>query len=351
MTHITEGDGIGGPAEGGDGSWQTTVAEPRNENEDILAIAANDAETATLVVMTVPSAATYVVGYGPAQTWSVARRPTADHGQEIGAYPWAMLELNGDVSVVLNRSNIYDSQDPLGSARYFLTSSRRALMIAAGPNSFACGPNFAPGNLIATDLALSRDGLILVAGIIYDQVLHFRSALCVLDAQHRAVWGWAGPSEISPAAEPGSRHLPIVAVSDAARVILLHTTADNQMGLQQLQRTTLDPFGAVVLDDPLYLIDNTNFASAAQSDRGRVTLATFDANAVHVSLTDGWGRTSIPAPDPCGSDDEDACDDGDPCTADGCGAGGCTYTARAEGGLCGSDGSRCFSGSCTKPKP
>lgn len=86
--------------------------------------------------------------------------------------------------------------------------------------------------------------------------------------------------------------------------------------------------------------------TAAPGTAGRPTFIIETADGAHLVITDNWGRTSVPDPDPCGGDGPDACDDGDACTADGCTEAGCVHTKRAEGELCDLDGRVCQAGAC-----
>jgi hypothetical protein len=68
------------------------------------------------------------------------------------------------------------------------------------------------------------------------------------------------------------------------------------------------PYGAVNVDD-----------------HGRAIFMVETKDKLRVALTDRWGRVAIPDPDPCGGDAPGTCDDGDPCTVDGCGDAGCVH--------------------------
>ena len=70
------------------------------------------------------------------------------------------------------------------------------------------------------------------------------------------------------------------------------------------------------------------------------------AKAGWVARIDGFGATSCAALGACFCKGIAGCDDGNPCTLDGCTAsGGCTHTAAPDGGAC-ATGKTCSAGKC-----
>ncbi|MEY3013721.1 MAG: hypothetical protein RIT45_2456 [Pseudomonadota bacterium] len=65
--------------------------------------------------------------------------------------------------------------------------------------------------------------------------------------------------------------------------------------------------------------------AAASDAEGAAILAVESGNGTRVLLTDRWGRTHVPDPDPCDGDHDTACSDGDPTTVDRCTAAGCVH--------------------------